>query len=341
MKIILILPIALLTLTACAPANVPPEIGYAQSIAAMTATRAQNSAEATQAVIAQSYANEQFNQRLTETALPPAYTATALAASTLQLGLEQAQSRATSDALAYQVSFTATMEALAVLRADSERRIAESQAQLENAIEWGDAKNGIIRWGGLITILGFGVLVAWLILQLCAYILARRRIAETGDKWREIFKQETLMLASGVASTSAGPTSYSVVTVAEKHVANYQSKQHKWRALLKCYVQSCIHLEQGGVKQPFSRPNMLRYELLTDPSTGHAWQLGHDRVIALLRSLKVVDNTGKGGATRLIVEVDSFSRVIDLFPLPELPPDPLPQAKIIVAGWQVAQAHAG
>lgn len=339
MKFIPVLSIALL-LTACAPANVPPEIGYAQSIAAMTATRERNFAEATQAVIAQSYANEQFNQSLTATSLPPAYTATALAASTLQLGLEQAQSRATAGALAYQVSLTATMESLAVLRADSERRIAESQAQLENAIEWGDAKNGIIRWGGLITILGFGVLVAWLILQLCAYILARRRIAETGDKWREIFKQEKLMLESGVASTSAGPTSYSVVPVADKHIESYQ-RSNQWRALLKCYVQSCIHLEQGGVKQPFSRPNMLRYELLTDPSTGHAWQLGHDRVIALLRALKVVDNTGKGGATRLIVDVDSFSRVIDLSPLPELPPDPLPQAKIIVAGWQLSQAHAG
>lgn len=325
-------------LSACAP--VDPQQAAPFYAAQVTAIQHERNAQATAAPVTQSYLDQLYAQSLTATSLPPAYTATALAASTLQLGLEQAQSRATSDALAYQVSFTATMEALAVLRADSERRIAESQAQLENAIEWGDAKNGIIQWGSLIAIIGFGVLMAWLILQLCAYILARRRIAETGDKWREIFKQEKLMLESGVASTSAGPTSYSVVPVADKHIESYQ-RSNQWRALLKCYVQSCVHLEQGGVKQPFSRPNMLRYELLTDPSTGHAWQLGHDRVIALLRSLKVVDNTGKGGATRLIVEVDSFSRVIDLSPLPELPPDPLPQAKIIVAGWQVAQAHAG
>lgn len=338
MKSILVLSVVLFT--ACAPANVPPEIGYAQSIAAMTATRERNFAEATQAVIAQSYANEQFNQSLTATSLPPAYTATALAASTLQLGLEQAQSRATADALAYQVSLTATMEALAVLRADSERRIAESQAQLENAIEWGDAKNSIIQWGSLIAIIGFGVLVAWLILQLCAYILARRRIAETGDKWREIFKQEKLMLASGVASTSAGPTSYSAPALADKHIESYQ-RSNQWRALLKCYVQSCIHLEQGGVKQPYSRPNCLTYELIRDPATGRPWQLGHDRVIGLLRFMKVVDNTGRGGSTRLIADVSEYARIIDLSPLPELPPDPLPQAKIIVAGWQVAQANAG
>lgn len=331
-------------LASCVPANTPNELA---ALADVRQT-AQAQAVGTQAAsipITQSYEQSQLDHHATEAAFPAASTATALALATQQVGLGNAQARATYEALGFQNSITGTLEALEVLDSNTQRTIADNNRAMADSIRWGNFWQSVLEWGALIILFSLSTSAAWGVIQfgLFAHTYRTERETELRRQLRMRIYRESLREANKDGEqefllTTAGPMvkTHSVITIADKHIENYQ-RANNWRAVCKTYIQSCIHLERGGVRQPYSRPNCLTYELIQDPATGGAWQLGHERVVGLLRAVGVIDNTGKGGATRLIVDASEYARVIDLAPLPKLPPDPIPHAKIIVAGWQAAQ----
>lgn len=324
-----------LSLTACAP-TLPPEVGYAAYIAQMTGTSNAAIAQSTQAIATQSADEYQYAKLKTEQARPAMETGTAIAISTQQIGLDLAKTRAAYEVLSYANSYTATMAALEILESDTQKRIAENNRSIADSVHGGELWRSTKGFLVGLVVLGFGVVVAWLVIQLCAYALTRRNIAETKAKWDAVFEQEHKMFQTGVFITSGGQTA---VTLAEKHVAAYQDrndKASKWRGMLKAYTNVCIELGREGVKHPFSRPTCAEYALLTRPDRAEWWQLGHKRAIGLLFDMGILTNdTGQGGEVVLAIDSGSVSRVIDTTPLPELPPDPIPVAKITLATSQV------
>ena len=332
---------------ACAPTD--PQLAAPFYSAQVTAIQHAADVQATAAPATQNAANENFARSLTETFVPPALTATSAANESTRLANVQISERSTIQALYNQGAISATQSAQQILESEVQRAIADNNRAMADSIRWGNFWQSVLEWGALIVLFSLSTSAAWGVIQfgLFAHTYRTERETELRRQLRMRIYRESLREANKDGEqefllTTAGPMvkTHSVITIADKHIENYQ-RASNWRAVCKTYIQSCIHLERGGVRQPYSRPNCLTYELIQDPATGGAWQLGHERVVGLLRAVGVIDNTGKGGATRLIVDVSEYARVIDLAPLPKLPPDPIPNAKIIVAGWQAAQVPAG
>lgn len=315
---------------ACAPtgtATLDPRV----QVAAMNEMDKIN---ATATAMAKDVNNAAFNQSLTQAFVPPALTATALNQHATELANASAAEYATQVAFNYSTSITLTEQAFMVIESDTQRQVAENNRAIADSVHGGELWRSTIGFLVGLGVFGFGVVVVWLAFQVCIHIYNRRKIADKGAAWTEIFKQEKAMLALGVAQTSAGPTSYNAVTLAEKHVAQYDNAS-RWRGLLKSYVARCIELSRSGVKQPFSRPTCARYAILTKPDEAEWWQLGHERVVKLLFGIGVLKNeTGQGGPVVLAVDADSVWRVIDTAPLPDLPPDPIPACKMTLATSQ-------
>lgn len=281
---------------------------------------------------------------ITETALPPQLTTIAITQNAAYLiatiESDNATRQSAANALIYsQTVASATQYAsdVQVQIADNNRAMAESQYRA-NAMQW-------VWYGGAgVGVVAFAVLLVIILWQVQNFSVSIRQVNEQ-RAWDKVEEDHAKKLFEyGYLPSSAGLVLLNppelAPQLASQHIEKYQSANN-WRAVCKTYVASCIELERGGVRQPFSRPKCLTYELIQDPTTLRVWQLGHDRVIGLLREIGVVDNTGRGGSTRLIVDVAEFARVIDLAHLPKLPPDPIPHAKIMVAGWQESQELAG
>lgn len=323
-----------LLLTACAP-MLPPEVGYAAYIAQMTGTSNAAIAQSTQAIATQSADEYQYAKLKTEQARPAMETGTAIAISTQQIGLDLAKTRAAYEVLSYANSYTATMAALTVLSSDTQKRIAENNRAIAESQYRANAMQVVFYGAALIMLFALLCLAYFGVYHAALFIDARRNIAETKAKWDAVFEQERKMFEAGVFITSGGQTA---VTLAEKHVAAYQDRNDrasKWRGMLKAYTARCIELGREGVKHPFSRPTCAEYALLTRPDSAEWWQLGHKRVIDMLFKMGILTNdTGQGGEVVLAIDSGSVSRVIDTTPLPELPPDPIPVAKITLATFQ-------
>lgn len=238
-----LLPLVLL-LTACAPA-LPAEIGYAAYIAQMTGTSNAAIAQSTQAIATQSADEYQYAKLKTEQARPAMETGTAIAISTQQIGLDLAKTRAAYEALGYASAFTSTMEAGKVLSSDTQRRIAENNRAIADSVHGGELRRSTTGFLVGLGVFGFGVVVAWLVFQVCIHIHNRRKIADKGAAWTEIFKQEKAMRALGVAQTSAGPTSYNAVTLAEKHLEKFNHAK-TWRTACNKLVEHGVIAGQGG-----------------------------------------------------------------------------------------------
>jgi len=326
----------------CAP-QLDPNGGASYYNALTTATVMAQFAQATAQPSTQSAKEYEYAQSLTQTFIPPALTATANSNIATQDANSNVAARATTESLDHQNALTVTMQALAVLESDTQARIADNNRAISESVYRANAMQWVWYGGAVVFVLIlFGAaLISLFYFQKGA--LVAKQVFERRE-WDKVEQEHAKKLFEmGLSPSSIGPMLLiqpSAPALAEKHVENYQ-RANNWRAILKTYVASCIELERGGVRQPFSRPNCLTYKLIQDPATERPWQLGHDRVIGLLRELKVIDNTGKGGSTRLVVDVGEFARVIDLSPLPNLPPDPIPRAKITVAGWQLSQENAG
>lgn len=324
-----------LSLAACAP-TLPPEVGYAAYIAQMTGTSNAAIAQSTQAIATQSADEYQYAKLKTEQARPAMETGTAIAISTQQIGLDLAKTRAAYEVLSYANSYTTTVEAGKVLSSDTQRRIAENNRAIAESQYRANAMQALCYGGaGTLIFVGF-VLACYATYQAALYLRTRRHIRETSDKWNAVFEQERKMFEAGVFITSGGQTALSL---AERHVAAYQDRNDrasKWRGMLKAYTARCIELGREGVKHPFSRPTCAEYALLTRPDRAEWWQLGHKRAIGMLFDMGILTNdTGQGGEVVLAIDSGSVARVIDTAPLPELPPDPIPVAKITLATSQV------
>lgn len=337
-----LLPLVFL-LTACANAGTPTLDPRVQ-VAAMNELDKIN---ATATAMSQGVNNAAFNQSLTQAFIPPALTATALGQHATELANASGAEHATQVAFYNSAAVTFTQQALAVLESDTQRRVSENNRVIADGVRWGEFWHSVLEWGALIIIFAISISATWGVIQFGLFAHVYRKEREKELKRRidmRIYRDARDEAGSDFLLTSAGPMvrTHAAVTIAERHITDYQ-RANNWRAVCKTYVKSCIHLEQGGVKHPYSRPNALTYELIQHPATGKAWQMGHDRVISLLRELKVIDNTGKGGITGFAagIDADNYARVIDTSPFPDFPPDPIPTAKIIVAGWQVSQANAG
>lgn len=331
-----------LLLAACTPTNAPNEL-VALGNVRNTATAEAVSTQAAAQPVTQSYLEAEYAKSLTSTALPPQQTATQQALQLADIAITQEWDNRTLTAVAQTVAYSQTQVVMTLEASDAQVKIAQNNAAIADATNGANLRRDVMTWGGGLLMFGFGVLVLWIVIQLGLYAHNTRKDKEKSDKWRRIFEAEKLMLASGVAPTSAGPTSYSVVPLAEKHVAQYAnrlSRDDQVRAALKTYVTACVDLSRRGVRQPFSRANACKHLLITHPATGDWWQLGHDRIVKMLRGMGVLDNTGSGGETVLVVDVDGVARHIDLTPLPDLPFDPIPAVKITLAGSQVTPIFA-
>lgn len=332
------------TLSACVPANTPNELAALASVRQTQET----GAYATQVAalpITQSAQESVYRASLTETFIPPALTATANANDATHITNVQSASFATRISFYATHEYSATLRAGIVVESDYQRRIAENNSSIANATNGANTMRDVLTWGGWIIIVGFGISIAWGVIQLGLYTHNTRKARETSDKWKRVFEAERLMLAAGVAQTSAGPTSYTptstAVTLAEKHLTTHTARLDQWRAAGKRYVIACVNLQRSGVSFPYSRANACKHLLITHPDKGGWWQLGHDRIIKMLTAMEVLGSSGQGGEVKLIVDLDSVSRVIDLSPYSDWPPDPIPSVKITLAGLQVSQVLAG
>lgn len=320
-------------LAACSP-NLSPEEGYSVHVVRLTYAPVTVTAQSVQAMATQSANELAFSHVQTLAAQPAANTATALALATQVLGLKLAEGQGTAVSARATVAYTETQIALVKLESAAQRTLAENNRAIADSVHGGELWRSAIGFLVGIVVFGFGVLIAWCVLQLCAYTLNTRKDRERSDKWKRIFEAERLMVESGVVQTSAG--SISAVTLAEKHVALYQTQEstlQQWRALAMAYVQSAIQLSRTGeTRYPFSEPVAVGNALITHPDTGEVWREGHRRLMGwLIDECGVMARTGKGGKTDWASEwsLERFEREFSRTPLPSPPDGPIPHAKIL------------
>lgn len=334
-----IVAILALLLAACAPvapATLDPRAAGAYFDGVVTADA--------QATAYQETSNEkQFRQSLTATALPPQQTATTQALHLADIAITQAWDDRASTAVAQTVAYTQTQIALARIDSDAQARIADNNRKIADSVHGGELWRNALTWLTWILVLAVGVLAAWCSLQIGMVVVTWRK--ETRKRiefdnamraYRVTQKEANPNGGNEFLLTSAGPVAKShAVTLADKHVTAYD-RASKWRGMLKAYTARCIELGREGVKHPFSRPTCAEYALLTRPDRSEWWQLGHKRTIDILFTMGILTNdTGQGGEVVLAIDSGSVARVIDTTPLPKLPPDPIPVAKITLATYQV------
>lgn len=325
-------------LVACVPANTPDELAALAEVK----QKAQASYISTQSAaipITQDAQQRMLNDSYTQTALPPELTTIAITQNAAQLIATVESDNATQQHAANVLVYSQTVASATENASNTQARIAENNRVIADSMYYGQLWRDVLTWTALLALFGLGVLIAWCIIQVGIYVHHTRHDREISDKWKRTFEAERLMLAAGIAPTSSGHTSYAI-TIAEKHLMEYQGRDSKLRAALKNYVTACVDLSQRGELHPFSRPTAAKYALVTHPArNGEWWQLGHKRIMDALFTLNILTNTGKGGETTFAtgVDADNYSRIIDLAPLPADFPDPLPGVKITVAGYQLAQ----
>lgn len=321
--------LTLLTATACAsPANVPPEIGYAQSIAAMTATRAYNSVQATQTVVAQSYADAQFNQRLTETAIPPAQTATQQELERVEVANIKARNDISLTMSAFSVAFTETQIALSVIDMQAQQEIAEAQAGQEWQITFGNAAPALCY--GAVGIVLFALLV---VACFAGYhterLMHSARQVQENRMWNKAeFERHQREKDSAIERDGQRyyltTSEHRAVTVAEQHLA----RAHRWRMACKCLVGQAIILARQNAKHPFSETSLSGF--VTQPETGKTWTDGYRRLIGVLKSAEVLASAGPRSAVEWAEgwNAERFAREFDMIHLPNLPEGEPPNVQI-------------
>lgn len=342
MKTFPIFSITLLALcVACVPANTPNELA---AIASIRQTQEVNGIATQQAGIpaTRDAQNNAYITGLTETAIPPQLTTIAITQQAAYLiatiEADNATRQAAANALVYsQTVASATQYASDVQAriADNNRAIAESQ-QRANAMQW-------VYYGGAGVLL-FGLLALILIAlwQGQQAIVTMRQIHERREWDKATLDAEVNARKFGLYVTSGGFTEMRALAapIVEQRAANY-TRDSQLRAALKNYVTAGVDLARQGVKFPYSRANACKHLLIAHPVTGDWWQLGHTQTVKILREMGVLDNTGAGGETVLVVDVGEYARKIDLSPLPDIPLDPIPTVTITVAGWQATRDVAG
>lgn len=333
MRISLTLILITLALSACAP-NLSPEEGYSVYAVRMTYAPVTATAQSMQAIATQGANEIAFSHSQTEAARPAASTGTALALATQSLGLKLAEGQGTAVSARATVAYTETQIALVKLESNAQRTLAENNRAIADSVHGGQLMRSIKDILAGIVVVGFAVLIVWIVWQLCAYILNTRKDRERSDKWKRIFEAERLMIDAGIVQTSAG--TISAVTLAEKHVSAYQVKEssvQQWRALALAYVQSAVELSRSGeTRYPFSEPVAVGNALITHPDTGEVWREGHRRLMGwLIDDCNVMARTGKGGKTDWAREwsLERFTHEFSRAPLPPPPDGPIPRAKVI------------
>lgn len=329
-----------LLLTACSPALDPAGAGYYYA-GLTTATREAADAQATAAPVTQSAREYEYAQSLTATFAPLAATATANANDATRIANLLAAQRATSEARYVESAGEATQQALAVLESKTQKTIQDNNAAIARSVIGLEAWRFFL-WGvAVVMLMGVFAAVVIALYYFQNFIFVRGQVYERRAWDRAEIDNEIYARSNGFQITSAGLMQLSAPTIAEKHVQKYIARPDQWRAAGKRYIAAAIELERKGVTQPYSRANAAKDMLITHPDRGGWWQLGHDRLIKVLLGMGVLGSSGKGGEVRLIVDVDAYSRMIDLSPYSDWPPDPIPSVKITLAGSQVVRDLAG
>lgn len=346
MRYLFLLALIAYMLSACVPANTPNELAALASVRQTQET----GAYATQSAalpITQSANERSLSDSYTQTAIPPQQTTIAITQDAAMLIATIESDNATRQRAANVLVYSQTVASATQVASDSQTRIAQNNRAIADSVYYGQLLRDVALWVSGIILFGLSVLTAWAALQGGMVAVAWRkstvkRIEQSTALiiYRENEREANPGDEKKMVLTSAGPMVLQLTTIAQTRAEGHSRSNH-WRNALKTYIVSCVELQRGGNEQPFSRPTCLTHALITRPDSDKAWQEGHKRVVGLLKTLGVLVESTQGSKVELTCDLQSALRLIDTSPLPELPADPIPRARIVVAGWQDTQVLAG